>query len=453
MMKCNAKKISFMISLLVFSNLLFAKDVGIYIPYGLSDAKDGGIYIADTYSNRILKMQNENVDIVAGVSSATGNYKDGDVLEAGFNQPLDITMNSKGELFITDSENHAIRKIAGGKVTTLAGNGMPDYQDGYAAKSKFNLPSGIAIDSQDNLYVADTLNHVIRKISTDGKVSTLVGKPGSNGYADGAMGNALFNEPTDIVITKQGVIYVADGGNHVIRKIAGGKVTTVSGTSRESLEDNTYRIGGYTDGKNAQFNFPKSLIVLDSGDILVADMMNNAVRKIKSSGEGVTLLNMDNDLEAPVSLLYKNNKLYVSEKWKAGLKEFVTEKEKVVKSSVSHAKWLEITPYAPPAQTIQIWFEGNKVSSSNAGAQVVGKDVYLPVRTLAQAVGAQLKWDAKLKATEITLNAHTATIPPKSSKTKFTGATLLGEIKYLETMLGIKIDWVEQYRAIVITRS
>ena len=454
------KKAIFIITLItfvLFSNLLFAKDIGLYIPYGLFQAQDGSIYMTDTYNNRILKVDKvDKVDgdkreVVAGKGSMNGSYKDAEVLEAGFNQPLDLTVNSIGEIFITDSENHAIRKIAKGQVTTLAGNGTAGYQDGDPRQSKFNLPSGIAVDSQDNLYIADTLNHVIRKISRDGRVSTLAGKPGSSGDIDGTIVKALFNEPTDVMITQAGVIYVVDSGNHAIRKIADGKVTTVNGFAKDNSEDNTYKKGGYIDGKNAQFNFPKSVITLESGELLVADMMNNAIRKIKLSGEVVTVLNEDDGVEAPAGLLYKNKKLYVSQKWQAGLKAFILGEEKVVTTAISHAKWLEITPYAPASPVIQVWFQGNKMSATNVASQGINQEVYLPIRSLIQSVGGELKWDAEIKAAVVMFRGNKVTMPSSSSKTKITQGTLCGEIKYLEALLGLKIDWVERYRAVVVS--
>lgn len=448
-MKSIIKKASFVLGILMFSNVLFAEDLGIYMPYGVTKASDGTIYAADTYGNRILKFQGETPSVIAGVFSFEGSYVDGAPSSSQFNQPLDVAVNSKGELFVADSENNSIRKIANSKVTTLSGNGTAGYQDGTREKSQFNLPSGLAFDNQDNLYIADTLNHVIRKISFDGKVSTVAGSAGQSSYKDGSSSAARFNEPTDVVVTKDGVLYVADSGNQCIRKIVGSQVTTVCGLSKENTADPTYRIGGYADGKSAQFSYPKSLTLLDNGDILVADMMNNAVRKIKTNGEVVTVLNSDNSLDAPVGLLYKDNALYVSQKWKAGLQKIAPEADRVVSGTISHAKWLEITPYSAPKDSIQVWSQGNEISSSASSPQLINNKVYLPLRTAVSVLGGQLKWDAKLKQSKLIVGNKTIIISQKN--TKVINGNALAEIKYLETLLPAKIDWVEQYKAIVIS--
>lgn len=452
-MKSILRKASILTGLFILSTTLYAKDAGLYIPYGITQLSDGTVYMADTYSNRVLKLQGDKIDVTAGTNSANGGYKDAAASDSIFNQPLDVAANSKGELFVADSENNSIRKIANGKVTTLSGTGTAGYSDGDRTKGQFNLPSGLAVDAQDNLYIADTLNHVIRKITPDGKVSTVAGIGTSAGYVDGSAGSARFNEPTDVAVAKDGSLYVADSGNHCIRKITEGKVTTVAGLPKENPEDNTYKLGGYLDGKSAQFNFPKSLIVLNTGEILVADMMNNAVRKIKTSGEVVTILNSDNDLEAPVGLMYKNDKIYVSQKWKAGLKEFTLGAEKVVSSSISHIKWLVTTPFSPASDKIQVWCEGTQVANQIVSPEMTGKDVYLPIRTLAQALGGEVNWDAKLKAASLTLNGKTLTLSSNNTALKMIKNNYAGEIKYLENTFGIKIDWVEQYRAIVISRQ
>ena len=134
----------------------------------------------------------------------------------------------------------------------------------------FGTLSGICIDSKDNLYVADSSNNVIRKISTDGIVSTFAGKYNSDGgYKNGVAAEALFNEPADIAIAKDGSLYVLDSGNQMIRKIKDGQVTTISGGRDAIMEGTNYAKGSFADGssKNARFNFPKGICISDDGTI------------------------------------------------------------------------------------------------------------------------------------------------------------------------------------------
>ena len=186
---------------------------------------------------------------------------------------------------MADSTNHTLRQISsGGVVTTFAGSaGSTGTTDATGTAARFNLPNGVAVDGSGALYVTDTTNNSIRKITASGVVSTLAGTPGVSGYADGTGAGALFNHPTGVALDGSGNIYVADTGNSTIRKISsGGVVTTLAGLPT---------IGGKRDGANsdAWFNQPKSLVVDSSGNVYVADTGNAAIRKITASGVVSTL--------------------------------------------------------------------------------------------------------------------------------------------------------------------
>lgn len=295
--------------------------IGLYIPYGLADTKEE-ILIADYQNNRVLKKTATGINVVAGKANPIGGYIDGNAADARFNGISDVAVNSNGEIFIADSENNGIRKIdKSNKVITWSGSYTAGCVNGSRQDTKYNQPMGIAIDSEDNIYVADTLNHVIRKIDANGVSSTLAGTPGKAGYANGNVDSASFNEPTDVVVDKNGVIYVADSGNQCIRKIKGDTVTTIAGTPTIKDEASGYYKGGYVNGFSAQFNFPRSITLLDNGEILVADTLNNAIRKVKTNGEVITVYDSVNGgIDEPVAVLYKNGKYYISQRWRADLK-------------------------------------------------------------------------------------------------------------------------------------
>jgi DNA-binding beta-propeller fold protein YncE len=191
-------------------------------------------------------------------------------------------------------------------------------------QAKFNFPAAIAIDKDDNLYIADTQNHVIRKITPEGTVTTVAGMHGRTGLRDGAAGSALFCEPSGIAVDGSGVIYVADTGNHLIRKIDGGTVTTAAGTFEAVPRGEDYRPGAYADGSalQARFNFPHGLFYA-GGVLFIADTGNHAVRVLKD-GFVCTLAGNgeagDEDgavstamMNKPTAVVYSNGVLYITD--------------------------------------------------------------------------------------------------------------------------------------------
>lgn len=305
-------------------------------PYSITLDKDGGIIVVDSYNNRIRKITDNKVITLAGFTDKNdiygfpmAGYKDGEALTAKFNKPRDAVVDSKGNIFVTDTGNNAIRKISNNIVYTFAGNGEAGYADGYGKKAKFNLPSGITIDKEDNLYVADSLNNVVRKITPSGEVSTYAGVQREiGGYADGEIGSARFNEPSDLSIDKNGVLYVTDSGNQIIRKIYNGKVTTISGEIGEKVSDTDYIEGDFKDGTalEAKYNFPKGIAITDEGVLLIADTWNNKVRAIKPDGTVCTIaggnISIDNNqqldtltLSSPTSVLYNKGYVYICDSW------------------------------------------------------------------------------------------------------------------------------------------
>lgn len=203
-----------------------------------------------------------------------------------FNSPSNLVADSTGALYVSDSGNHTIRKITSigstAKITTFAGNaGISGSLDGTGLNARFNDPTGIAIDSTGNLYVANTGSSTIRKITPAGLVGTFAGSTGRTGSTDGTA--ALFNHPTGLAIDSTNNLYVADTGNHTIRKITpAGTVTTIAG-------EPGFRGTANGVGQNAKFNSPLDLAIDSSNNLYVADMGNHTIRKITISGNTATV--------------------------------------------------------------------------------------------------------------------------------------------------------------------
>jgi DNA-binding beta-propeller fold protein YncE len=242
-------------------------------PTGLAISPNGGaIYVADHNNHRIRMIRDGQVTTVAG--SGMYGYADGAALQARFNFPSGLAISPNGgAIYVADDVNNRIRMIRDGQVTTVAGSGKEGYADGAALQAQFNIPTGLATSPHGGaIYVADYDNNRIRMIR-DGQVTTVAGS-GMYGYADGAALQAQFNFPSGLAISPNGgAIYVADSGNNCIRMIRDGQVTTVAGSG----------LKGYADGAalQAQFNFPRALAISPNGGaIYVSDCDNNRIRMI-----------------------------------------------------------------------------------------------------------------------------------------------------------------------------
>lgn len=236
---------------------------------------NGNIFVADAGNNKIKKITPSGV--VSAFAGSTQGDVDGIGSAAQLNYPYGIAIDSNNNVFIADSNNDKIKKITpSGAVTTFAGSGSSGFADGQGTAAQFNFPVGLAIDSQDNLYVTDYQNNRIRKITPSGVVSTFAGN-GTDGSQDGQGVNAEFTSPLGIAVDSQNNVYIGDEGIYNIRKITpNGDVTTLAGSG----------VFGDANGQgtNAQFTYPSGLSVDKQGTIYVADYSNNRIRKITPNG-------------------------------------------------------------------------------------------------------------------------------------------------------------------------
>jgi len=299
------------------------------MPQGIS-VSDDRVFVLDTFNNAIRTILNGNVSTLTGSAAyldatglSRGFFVDGNLSQALLNRPTSGVFNANGEFFFADSGNHVIRHVVGDRVYTFSG-GSRGHRDGARNEARFNTPMAIATDDAGNIYVADTLNHVIRMISAEGRVSTIAGIPGREGYNNGGRREALFREPAGISVNGDGsVIYVSDTGNHVIRRIENGIVTTAAGVQEEFDED--FPLGGFRNGEAAlaQFSSPRGIIIVD-GSLIIADSGNHRIRAINPSGEVITLAGNgepgDNDgfalgsvINGATDIHYHNGQLFIAD--------------------------------------------------------------------------------------------------------------------------------------------
>jgi sugar lactone lactonase YvrE len=251
-----------------------------YGPSGLGLDADENLIVTDNSNNIVRKVSKTGV-VTTVAGSLTSGYVDGPADIAQFAGPNGAVVDKSGNIFLADEDSNTIRKITpDGTVSTFAGFDF-GFADGTGGAARFGSPSGIAIDKDDNLYVADQINHRIRKITPTAIVTTLAGS-GTPGWLDGTGVAAKFFRPVGVAVDQAGNVFVGDLFNHRIRKISpAGVVTTVAGTG----------VPGFADGDRtvARFQYPAGLAVDADGVLYVADTENNSIRKVDPNGNVSTL--------------------------------------------------------------------------------------------------------------------------------------------------------------------
>lgn len=432
-------------------------------PSAFAAAPDGSLYVADA-NGALLKLQGDTLEKLAGGQAETG-YVDGALAIATFGEPSGIALDSKGSLYISDASNHVVRKLSGERVITVGGNGHEGYANGKRGNVRFNYPTGLAIDDADNVYVSDTLNGVIRRITPDGTVETYAGTPkNKGGHRDGAAAQALFNEPTGLALDENGGLYVADSGNSMIRYIADGQVTTIAGAVTTANFLTGYRKGGYRNGDAAEalFQRPSGLAYAD-GVLFVADSLNNRIRAIGTDGKVVTLAGTsapgrqdgtgeEASFNQPTALLYRDGELFIADALNGMVRSIEVDPAKL--SPVrSAADLLAATPLRKDSLGLQVWLDGDKLEFpadkrpfySNADGPA-----YVPVRSLFEGWGAELTWNETTRTVAVTKGEWTMTLDTRNNAS----VTLLDGSAYadadeLARLAGFLLATNDEFEAIV----
>ncbi len=254
------------------------------LPSGVALDGSGNLYIADRNNHRIRKVDAAGLITTVAGTGESGYGGDGAAATAArLYFPFDVALDGSGNLYIADSQNHRIRKVdAAGLITTVAGTGESGYggDGGAATAAQLYSPYGVAVDGSGALYIADNRNHRIRKVDAAGLITTAAGT-GAYGYNgdDIAATAAHLNDPRGVAVDGSGALYIADWGNGRIRKVdAAGLITTAAGTGEHGYSGD----GGQATA--AQINSPYGMAVDDSGNLYIADLGNHRIRKVDPAG-------------------------------------------------------------------------------------------------------------------------------------------------------------------------
>ncbi|EDN71293.1 protein kinase-like protein [Beggiatoa sp. PS] len=296
-------------------------------PEGLAIDAQGNLYIADTNNHRIRKIDSDGIITTVVGTGEAGYAGDNEfAIAAQLKKPTAIVFDHNGHFYIADSGNNSIRKInyqpgtsplnANSLITTIAGDGRSGYSgdNGPAIQARLGNPSSLVVDNENNLYIADTDNHRIRKIDIRGNITTFAGS-GYKGYSgDGNLAiTARLNMPTGLAVDGTGNIFIADQNNHRIRKIDGeGIIRTFTGTGVR---------GTATDGilaSVAEINQPTDIALDQYGNLYLAEKGNHFIRKIgekdQDGDEGAPHCSTNNEMGIPISECYALVALYDSTK-------------------------------------------------------------------------------------------------------------------------------------------
>lgn len=247
-------------------------------PFAVAVDMAGHAYLADAADHAIRRVDPQGRSRVW--AGQPGSYGFADGATARFRKPAGLAVAADGTVYVADSGNHAVRRIApDGQVSTLAGNGERGSRDGQGSAAQFNEPMGLALAPDGSLYVVDFGSHTLRRVSASGLVSTVAGSAGQGGFVDGAAtATARLRSPVDVAVGGDGKVYVLDRSNHAVRVLDGaGQLSTLAGSGSAGYAEGS--------GRSARFQFPSGLALAADGGLWVADTDNQRLRHVSAAGD------------------------------------------------------------------------------------------------------------------------------------------------------------------------
>ncbi|MFQ3583386.1 MAG: hypothetical protein SNJ85_00425 [Cyanobacteriota bacterium] len=240
-------------------------------PQGLLWDPKGGLWVADS-GNHCLRYIDRQQQVTTFAGTCEAGYRDGDLAQAQFRAPVGLALGPDGSLYVADRADHRIRRIsAEGEVMTVAGTGQAGSADGPAEQGQLSQPTAVAVEANGRVWIADQGNHRIRVLSPAGQLTTLSGR--AAGYVDGPLAQARFQFPSGLAFDATGILWVADRGNHRIRRLnPRGEVSTLAGQGEPGWQD------GPAEG--AQFEQPSTLALLPDGSVVVAEAGLPGLRRL-----------------------------------------------------------------------------------------------------------------------------------------------------------------------------
>ena len=248
-------------------------------PAGIAVDAAGNLYIADTFNDRIRKVSGGVITTVAGNGTSGSNGENIPATTAQLNWPYGVAVDAAGNLYIANTYNNRICKVSGGMITTIAGNGTHGFggDNGPATAAQLSYPDGVAVDAAGNVYIADTDNDRIRKVS-GGVIATVAGN-GTEGFSGdkGPATAAQLGWPYSVAVDAAGNLFIADTYNNRIRKVSGGAIATVGG-------DGTFGFGGDKGPATSAAVSPAGVALDSAGRLYIADTVNYRIRILRPAG-------------------------------------------------------------------------------------------------------------------------------------------------------------------------
>ncbi len=264
-----------------------ATDAFLALPSGVFVDGAENIFIADSVNNRIRKVNAEGIITTVAGNGVEGFGGDGLAIDASVNEPESIAIDNAGNIYVADTKNNRVRKVdANGMVTTVAGSGRAEFggDGGPAVEASLNFPRSVYVDGAGNIFIADNFNHRIRKVDTEGIITTVAGNGGAGLGSDGGLAvDTSLLDPEGVFVDSEGNIFIAEPRAHVVRKVGlDGIIRAFAGSGNSGVAGNISGNGGLA--VNADLGFPISVHGDSSGNIYIADQTGHVIRKVNEGG-------------------------------------------------------------------------------------------------------------------------------------------------------------------------